>query len=88
MFSADPRSAMPFDWTFSSPAMVRDCLDDDFRAFLDPREYIAIGKRGRIDSGTRWKRQSLKDLQSRLERNSWPTLQRVSLFITTSMDVK
>ena len=41
-----PRSAMPFDWTFSSPAMVRDCLDDDFRAFLDPREYIAIGKRG------------------------------------------
>jgi len=37
---------MPFDWTFSSPAMVSDCLADDFKAFLDPREYIPIGKRG------------------------------------------
>eukprot|EP00435_Cladocopium_sp_Y103_P056187 s2531_g18.t2 len=38
LWSMASRSAMPFDWTFSSPAMVRDCLDDDFRAFLDPRE--------------------------------------------------
>lgn len=45
---------MPFDWTFSLPAMVRDCLDDDFRAFLDPREYIAIGKRGAGAGHTRY----------------------------------
>ncbi|CAE8641845.1 unnamed protein product, partial [Polarella glacialis] len=40
------KSAMPFDWAFSSPAMVSDCLADDFRAFLDPREYVAMGRRG------------------------------------------
>ncbi|CAE7746818.1 MMK1 [Symbiodinium sp. CCMP2456] len=40
------KSAMPFDWVFSSPAMVRDCLHDDFRSFLDPREYRPLGKRG------------------------------------------
>ena len=37
---------MPFDWVFSSPVMVRDCLHDDFRCFLDPREYLPLGKRG------------------------------------------
>ena len=42
------RCAMPFDWAFSSPAMVCDCLADDFKSFLDPREYVAIGRRGQV----------------------------------------
>ncbi|MGN7125789.1 DUF1796 family putative cysteine peptidase [Methylorubrum thiocyanatum] len=29
----------PFDWIFSSPGMVRDCLADDFSALLDRRQY-------------------------------------------------
>lgn len=29
----------PFDWIFSSPGMVRDCLDDDFSGLLDRRHY-------------------------------------------------
>ncbi|HEV2544414.1 MAG TPA: DUF1796 family putative cysteine peptidase [Methylobacterium sp.] len=29
----------PFDWIFSSPGMVRDCLADDFSALLDRRHY-------------------------------------------------
>ncbi|CAK0893989.1 unnamed protein product [Prorocentrum cordatum] len=38
--------ALPFDWTFSSPAVVSDCLFDDFRAYLDHREYLPLGRRG------------------------------------------
>ena len=29
----------PFDWIFSSPGMVRDCLADDFAALLDRDQY-------------------------------------------------
>lgn len=29
----------PFDWIFSSPAMVLDCLRDDFSALLDRAQY-------------------------------------------------
>lgn len=29
----------PFDWIFSSPGMVRDCLADDFSDLLDRRHY-------------------------------------------------
>lgn len=29
----------PFDWIFSSPGMVRDCLDDDFSDLLDRTHY-------------------------------------------------
>ncbi len=29
----------PFDWIFSSPGMVRDCLADDFCALLDRAQY-------------------------------------------------
>ncbi|BAU93852.1 hypothetical protein MPPM_5247 [Methylorubrum populi] len=29
----------PFDWIFSSPGMVRDCLADDFTDLLDRRHY-------------------------------------------------
>jgi len=34
------RCALPFDWIFSSAAMVTDCLRDDFRAFLDRSQYF------------------------------------------------
>ena len=29
----------PFDWIYSSPAMVRHCLKDDSKAFLDRSKY-------------------------------------------------
>ncbi|MFY9291517.1 MAG: DUF1796 family putative cysteine peptidase [Methylorubrum rhodinum] len=29
----------PFDWIFSSPGMIRDCLADDFSALLDRTQY-------------------------------------------------
>lgn len=29
----------PFDWIFSAPGMVRDCLADDFSELLDRRHY-------------------------------------------------
>ena len=32
----------PFDWIFSTPAMVADCLDDDFAALLDPRHLRSV----------------------------------------------
>ena len=36
------RYSLPFDWIFSTPAMVRDCLADDFAGFLDRRFYRSI----------------------------------------------
>lgn len=30
-------AAYPFDWLFSNPPMVADCIEDDFRIFLDPQ---------------------------------------------------
>lgn len=36
------RYSLPFDWIFSSPRMLIDCLDDDFSAFLDRRYYRSI----------------------------------------------
>jgi hypothetical protein len=32
----------PFDWIFSNLRMVGDCIEDDFRAFLDPENLIPI----------------------------------------------
>ncbi|WP_419825642.1 DUF1796 family putative cysteine peptidase [Sphingomonas sp.] len=41
------RGSHPFDWIFSTPAMVLDILDDDFRHFLDPAEHERGGEPGR-----------------------------------------
>jgi hypothetical protein len=38
----------PFDWIFSSPYLVADCLEDDFRTYLDRSSYV------RGDSDTQW----------------------------------
>ena len=32
----------PFDWIFTLPGMVRDCLEDDFAALIDRRELESI----------------------------------------------
>ncbi|GEP05732.1 DUF1796 family putative cysteine peptidase [Methylobacterium oxalidis] len=32
----------PFDWIFTTPGMVRDCLADDFAALLDRSQYETI----------------------------------------------
>lgn len=34
--------SLPFDWIFSTPQMVRDCLADDFAVLLDRRHYRSI----------------------------------------------
>ena len=36
------QAAFPFDWVFSSLAMVCHCLEDDFRTFLDPAEHEPV----------------------------------------------
>ena len=38
------RYSLPFDWIFSSPEMLIDCLTDDFSAFLDRRYYQSISE--------------------------------------------
>lgn len=35
-------AAYPFDWLFSSLPMVRQCLEDDFAAFLDPDQIEPV----------------------------------------------
>ena len=32
----------PFDWIFSTPAMIASCLSDDFETFLDPRQFRSV----------------------------------------------
>lgn len=32
----------PFDWTFSNPNMIIDCIEDGFKIFLDKSYYINI----------------------------------------------
>lgn len=33
----------PFDWSLTSPAVIADCLRDDFARFLDPAEHMQTG---------------------------------------------
>ena len=35
-------AAMPFDWLFSDPGMVADCLLDDFSDFLDEAKLVRV----------------------------------------------
>lgn len=35
---------MPFDWLFSSARVVLDCLEDDFRSFLDADQYFEVAR--------------------------------------------
>jgi hypothetical protein len=41
------RGSNPFDWIFSTPAMVLDMLEDDFARFLDPGEHERGDAHGR-----------------------------------------
>ena len=34
----------PFDWALTSPAVIADCLRDDFARFLDPAEHEACAQ--------------------------------------------
>lgn len=35
-------ASFPFDWLWSHPDMVTDCLNDNFETFLDPRHHVTI----------------------------------------------
>jgi hypothetical protein len=35
-------ASYPFDWVFSSPKIIIDCLEDDFKKFLDKTNYVNI----------------------------------------------
>lgn len=59
----------PFDWIFSTPAMLGDCLDDDFAALLDPRHLESVAP-GALTNGA--KRQCRHRLYQ--ERYGLPTL--------------
>ncbi|EPQ2864799.1 TPA: hypothetical protein R4029_000106 [Klebsiella variicola subsp. variicola] len=39
--------SLPFDWLFSCPAMIIDCLRDDFTSFLDKNEYSSLRRQSR-----------------------------------------
>lgn len=39
----------PFDWLSATPAMIREIIADDFRSFLDPDAWEAIGPEDRPD---------------------------------------
>jgi hypothetical protein len=41
----------PFDWLFSCPDMIAQCLSDGFRHFLDPEQYEAVPPEMRHDPG-------------------------------------
>jgi hypothetical protein len=43
--------AGPFDWLFSDPRMVADCLDDHFQAFLNPAFYTYTGNPSGLGRG-------------------------------------
>lgn len=43
------RYSLPFDWIFSTPQMVCDCLADDFETLLDRRYYCSISDPRRDD---------------------------------------
>jgi hypothetical protein len=43
------RASGPFDWIYSSLGMVADCIEDDFRAFLDPDQYVPVPDEHRPD---------------------------------------
>lgn len=43
--------AGPFDWLFSDPRMVADCLDDRFQAFLNPAFYTYTGNPSGLGRG-------------------------------------
>lgn len=43
--------SLPFDWIYSAPQMVIDCLADDFAMFLDRRYYSSISHPTRKDPG-------------------------------------
>jgi hypothetical protein len=34
------KCSYPFDWIFSSPTIINDCIDTDFKLFLDREQYI------------------------------------------------
>lgn len=35
-------ASTPFDWMFSSFAMIQHCIEDDFKSFLDKSQYYVI----------------------------------------------
>lgn len=43
------RFSGPFDWIFSTPAMVRHCIEDEFKTFLDRSLYDPVPVEERID---------------------------------------
>ncbi|HCC2625658.1 TPA: hypothetical protein M4195_000096 [Klebsiella quasipneumoniae] len=41
------KTSLPFDWIFSCPAMIIDCLRDDFQTFLDKNEYSSLNRQSK-----------------------------------------
>ncbi len=51
------KASFPFDWIFSNPKMINDCINDNFKIFLDRKLHIKIpnkpGKSGHKIYGDR-----------------------------------
>lgn len=41
--TGNKQASYPLDWTYSTPAIICDMLEDDFQAFLDPAQLIPHG---------------------------------------------
>lgn len=37
--------ALPFDWVFGSIDMIQHCLSDDFKTYLDSKQYYCVGRK-------------------------------------------
>jgi hypothetical protein len=59
----------PFDWIFSTPALVADCIEDDFREYLDPANLRTVSPDQLVPGSQRQCRHVLFE-----ERYGLPTL--------------
>jgi len=46
--------AYPFDWVFSSPEIIIDCINDDFKEFLDKSNMTGLGGAGHLKFHSRF----------------------------------
>ncbi|MDB5591851.1 MAG: hypothetical protein JWR86_2376 [Enterovirga sp.] len=59
----------PFDWIFSTPGLLADCLEDDFARLLDPAELTSVPPEGLTNGARRQCRHPFYE-----ERHGLPTI--------------
>ena len=83
------RYSGPFDWIFSTLAMVQHCIEDDFREFLNTAHYEALPEadRPRPNEGMGEHRYYLDELGVRMVFNHYdPSLAETHRYFARSVD--